>query len=89
MATNGPRKRLTPKQIIAVRRLYAAGYPIATLARSFGISYPAALNICHYRTHKRIRDLLDLPELPTPPVDTDGPQAPTTNFKVRVKDVGR
>ena len=46
-----------PDAVNAIRRLRAAGYPIARLAEHFGVARQTVSRIVHYKTHANVVDI--------------------------------
>ena len=58
-------RRLTRRQVLAIRRHWSAGETITRLAEAFDRTPETISSIVHFRTYKRVKDIPDLPPLPS------------------------
>ena len=75
-------RRLTRRQVLAIRKHYSAGETITRLAEAFDRSPETISSLVHFRTYKRVRDVEGLPPLPN---SQDAPDAPQPRVSVRSK----
>lgn len=78
-------RRLTRRQVLAIRKHYSAGETITRLAEAFDRTPETISSVVHFRTYKRVKDVQDLPPLPNA---ENAPEERKQRVSVRRQPVG-